>query len=171
MKFMLENRLTCIIFPKIHTENMMTQIWPVDDEWREYLKLCTKLNLKGPSQMQEDNCQHYVIKNKEKVIAGASIITASINNSNKRVCVSFEILVSNQKGSAKILYAIISKYVKKREGTSYMVTQALKTEKACGFWFKYMARHREADALTFMFFLIDMRYKLLEDTINVRTNF
>ena len=31
---------------------------------------------------------------------------------------------------------------------------------------KHMARHREADALTFMFFMIDKRYKLYEGITN-----
>jgi hypothetical protein len=171
MKFMVENRLTHIIYPKIDTYDKMTQIWPSDDEWPEYLRLCTKLNIAPLSDMQEEMCQHYVMKKNKKVIAGVSIMTANINNSNKRICVSVELLVSNQKGSAKILYNIISKNLKKRAGTSYMVTQALDSARASGFWYKHMARHREADALSFMFFMIDKRYRLCGDIINLRTTF
>ena len=32
--------------------------------------------------MQEDLCQHYVMKKNKKTIAGASVMTANINNSN-----------------------------------------------------------------------------------------
>tara|TARA_Y100000389_G_scaffold85362_1_gene82078 strand:+ start:120 stop:641 length:522 start_codon:yes stop_codon:yes gene_type:complete len=171
MKFMTENRLTCIIFPKLDMQNKMTQISPKDDEWQEYIKLCTKLNLVPPSQMQQDYCQHYVMKKGNKVIAGVSIMTANINNSNQRVCVSIELLVSSLKGSAKIFYNIISKSLKKRSGMSYLVTQALDSVKANTFWYKHMARHREADALTFMLFMIDTQYRLCEGVTNLRTTF
>jgi len=170
-KFMVENRLTHIIFPKIDTCNMITEIWPADDEWVQYLKLCTKLNITPPSQMQEERCQHYVIMNNNKVTAGMSTMTANINNSNKRICMSIELLVSNQKGNAKVFYNVISKALKKRAGTSYMVTQALDSAKASEFWYKHMARHREADALIFMFFMIDNRYKLYEGVTNMRTTY
>lgn len=79
--------------------------------------------------------------------------------------------MSNQKGSAKVFHEIISKGLKKRVGTSYMVTQALDNAKASEFWYKHMARHREADALTFMFFMIDNRYKLFEGVTNLRTTY
>lgn len=170
-KFMTENRLTRIIFPKLDTYDKMTQIWPKDDEWQEYIKLCNKLNLASPSQMQEDKCQHYVMKRGNKVVAGVSIMTANINNSNKRACVSVELLVSTQKGSAKMFHKIISAYLKKRAGTSYLVTQALDSNKANEFWYKHMARHREADALNFMFFMIDRRYHLYEGVTSLRATF
>ena len=147
------------------------EIRPSDDEWSEYLKLCTKLNITPPSQIQENMCQHYVIKKSNKVIAGMSVATANINNSNKRVCVSVELLVSIQKGSAKIFHTILSKNLKRRMGTSYLVTQALDNARANGFWYKHMARHREADALIFMFFMIDNDYKLCGDINNLRTTF
>ena len=121
--------------------------------------------------MQEQLCQHYVMIKNNRVIAGASIMTANINNSNESVCMSVELLVSSQKGSAKIFHNIISKNLKKRAGTSFMVTQALESTKATSFWYKHMARHREADALTFMFFMIDGRYKLCEDVTNLRMTF
>lgn len=171
MKFMVENRLTYIIFPKIHTYDKMTQIWATDDEWPEYLRLTTKMNIAPLSEMQEELCQHFVIKKNKKVIAGASIMTANINNSNKRICVSVELLVSSQKGNANIFHRILSTNIKKRAGTSYMVTQALDSTRASVFWNKHMARHREADALTFMFFMIDNRYKLCEGVTNLRVTF
>eukprot|EP00966_Prymnesium_polylepis_P187808 4354001-Prymnesium_polylepis.3 len=170
-EFMAKNRLTHIIFPKLDMYDNMTQIWPNDDEWPEYLKLCIKLNIVPPSQMQEELCQHYVTKKGNKVIAGVSTMTANINNSNKRVSVSIELLVFSLKGSARIFHNIISKSLKKRAGTSYMVTQALESVKATGFWYKHMARHREADALIFMFYMIDTRYRLYENVINLRTTF
>ena len=167
-KFMIENRLTHIIYPHIDMYGKMTEIWPGDDEWSEYLKLCTKLNLAPPSEMQAEMCQHYVIKKNGKVIAGMSIMGANINNSNKRICLSIELLVSSHKGSAKIFYNVICKNLKKRVGTSYIVTQALESVKASEFWYKHMARHREADALTFMFFMLDNRYNLYEGVTNLR---
>jgi hypothetical protein len=166
--FMMENRLTCLIYPHIDTYGKMTMICPGDDEWEEYRKLCTKLNLMPPSQMQEELCQHYVIKTGKNIIAGMSILTANINNSNRRICVSIELLVSIQKGSAKLFYTLLSKHLKKRTGTSYLVTQALDNVRASEFWYKYMARHREADALTFMFFMLDNRYKLYQGVTNLR---
>lgn len=170
-KFMVENRLTRIIFPKMNTNDKITEIWPQHDEWEEYLKLCTKLNITPPSEMQVKMCQHYVKKKNGKVIAGTSIMTTNINNSNKRTCVSIEVMVSIQKGSASIFLDIVSKNLKKRAGMSYMVTQALDTPKASAFWNKHMSRHREADALAFMFFMLDNRYKLFEGTTNLRTTY
>lgn len=171
MKFMTENRLTRIIFPKIDMCDKMTKISPKDDEWSEYIKLCSKLNLRPPTKMQEELCNHYVTKKSKQVVAGASVMTANINHSNKRVCVSIEVLVSKQKGAAKILYNLISKSLKKRAGTSYLVTQALDRASATEFWYKHMARHREADALIFMFFMLDNRFKLCEDITNLRVTF
>ena len=171
MKFMIENRLTHIIFPKIDMPDKMMQISPSDDEWAAYLRLTTKLNIAPLSEMQEEMCQHYVMKKNNNVIAGASIMTANINNSNRRICMSVELLVSSQKGSAKIFHKIISTHLKKRAGTSYVVTQALDNAKASEFWYKHMARHREADALTFMLFMIDRRYHLCEDVTNLRATF
>lgn len=171
MQFMVENRLTRIIFPTIDTCDKITQIWPTDDEWPEYLKLTTKLNIVPLSDLQTEMCQHYVMKKNTKVIAGASIMTANINNCNKSICASVELLVSSQKGSAKTFHKIISAHLKKRAGTSYMVTQALDSNKANGFWYKHMARHREADALNFMLFMIDRRYHLCEGVTNLRTTF
>lgn len=165
---MVQNRLTHIIFPQFNTYDKMTRIRPDDSEWSEYIRLCKKLNLAPPSQMQADMCQHYVIKKNDIVIAGLSFMTANINNSNRRLCVSIELLVSNQKGSAKMFYNIICKNLKKRMGTSFIVTQALKEKKATDFWYKHMARHREADALTFMLYMIDTRYKLYEGVTNLR---
>ena len=170
-RFMVENRLTSIISPNINTCNQIAEIYSDDDEWAEYLKLCTKLNLAPPSQMQEQLCQHYVIKKNNKVVAGMSTLTANINNSNRSICVSVELLVSGQKGSAQLFYNVISKSLKKRAGTCYIVTQSLESAKASEFWYKHMARHREADALTFMFFMLDNRYKLYEKVINLRTTF
>jgi len=170
-QFMVENRLTRIIFPKYDMCDNMTQIWPTDDEWSEYLRLTTKLNLAPLTDMQTDMCQHYVMKKNTKVIAGVSIMTANINNCNKSICASVELLVSSQKGSAKMFHKIISANLKKRAGTSYMVTQALDSNKANEFWLKHMARHREADALTFMFYMIDHRYHLCEDVTNLRATF
>ena len=46
----------------VNTYDKMTQIRPDDYERSEYLRLCKKLNLAPPSQMQADMCQHYVIK-------------------------------------------------------------------------------------------------------------
>ena len=138
-KFMVENRLTHIIFPKIDTYDKMTEIWPSDDEWPEYLKLCTKLHIAPPSEMLSEMCQQYVMKKNKRVIAGMSIMTANINNSNRRVCVSVELLVSSQKGCAKIFHAVLSKSLKRRAGTGYLVTQALDSEKAGAFWYKHNA--------------------------------
>jgi hypothetical protein len=171
MNFMVANRLTHIIFPTIDTYDKTTEIWANDVLFQGYIKLCMKLNIAPPSQMQEQLCKHYVMIKNNRVIAGMSIMTANINNSNKRVCVSIELLVSTQKGSAKLFLNIISKNLKKRAGTSFMVTQALESMKATSFWYKHMARHREADALTFMFFMIDERYKLCEDITNLRITF
>lgn len=166
--FMVKNRLTYIIFPQIDTYDKMTEIRPDDDEWTGYLRLCTKLNLAPPSDMQAEMCQHYVIKQNNKVVAGTSIMTANINNSNNRICLSIELLVSSQKGCAKMFYNVICKNLKKRSGTCYIVTQALEEKKATEFWYKHMARHREADALTFMFYMVDSRYKLYERVTNMR---
>jgi hypothetical protein len=171
MKFMVENRLTRIIFPKIDTYDKVTQISPTDKEWPEYLRLTAKMNIVPLSEMQEDMCQHFVMKKNNKVVAGASVMTANINNSNNRICMSVELLVSNQKGSAKIIHHLVSTSLKKRAGTSYLVTQALNSDKANGFWYKHMARHREADALNFMFFMIDSRYHLCDDVTNLRSTF
>lgn len=84
-KFMVENRLTQIIFPVMEKTDRITTILTTDDEWPEYVKLCIKLNITPPTQMQEEMCQHYVMKRHKKVIAGASIMTANINNSNRWV--------------------------------------------------------------------------------------
>ena len=80
---MVENRLTQIIFPTIEKNDRFVKISPKDDgEWSEYVSLCVKLNITPPTQMQEDLCQHYVMKKNKKIIAGASVMTANINNSN-----------------------------------------------------------------------------------------
>ena len=79
--------------------------------------------------------------------------------------------MSTQKGCAKIFLNFISKSLKRRVGTSYLVTQALNSAKASAFWYKHMARHREADALTFMFYMIDNRYQLYEGVTNLRNTF
>jgi len=94
-----------------------------------------------------------------------------VANLTRRVCSSIEVLVSNKPGSARIFHSLISKHLKKRVGTSYMVTQALDSVKASEFWYKHLARHREADALTFMFFMLDNRYKLFEGVTNLRTSY
>ena len=79
--------------------------------------------------------------------------------------------MSNELGSAKIFHSVISKNIKKRSGTSYMVTQALDSVKASAFWYKHLARHREADALSFMFFMLDNRYKLFDGVTNLRSSY
>ena len=171
-QFMVENRLTQIIFPKFEMESGVTELQPcAADDWEEYKKLCTKLNIVPPTMMQKEMCQHYVLKKNQRIIAGMSIMTANINGSNMRICSSIELLVSNVRGCASTFIRFLSKNIKKRVGTSYMVTQALDSDQASGFWYKHMARHREADALTFMFFMLDKRYKLFEGVTNLRNTF
>ena len=82
-KFMVENRLTRIIIPTVEKNDVFVEISPKDDEWPEYVSLCVKLNITPPTQMQEELCQHYVMKKNKKIIAGASVMTANINNSNR----------------------------------------------------------------------------------------
>ena len=79
-QFMVENRLTQIIFPKFEMESGVTELQPcAADDWEEYKKLCTKLNIVPPTMMQKEMCQHYVLKKNQRIIAGMSIMTANIN--------------------------------------------------------------------------------------------
>ena len=151
----------------MQTYNMVTEICP-DEEWTQYMNLCNKMNIDPPSKMQEEMGQHFVIIKNKKVVSGASIMTANINDCNRRICLSIELMVSTEKGGGKTIHDVLAKNVKKRVGTSYMVTQALESTRANEFWYKHMARHREADALVFMFFMLDPRYKLCEDITNLR---
>ena len=82
---MVQNRLTKIIFPVMENNDQVTQISPEDDEWPEYIKLCTKLNIAPPTEMQIEMCQHFMIIKNNKIMAGMSIMTANINNSNRWV--------------------------------------------------------------------------------------
>ena len=63
---------------------------------------------------------------------------------------------------------MLRKNLKKRKGTCYVVTQAYQGHAASLFWDKYVSRHREADALCFMMFMIDNNCKLLEDVTCMR---
>ena len=83
MHFMVQNRLTKIIFPTIEKIDQVVQISPEDDEWTEYIKLCTKLNIAPPTQMQTEMCQHFMIIKNNKIMAGMSVMTANINYSNR----------------------------------------------------------------------------------------
>lgn len=171
MAFMVKNRLTQIIFPQITLSGGAKQISIHDPEWAQFCQLCSKNSISPPSEMQEKQCQHYVMTENQVVVAGLSILTANIMNSKMRIAISVEIIVSNKKGSGKAFVKMLSKHLKYTKGESYLVTQALDAYSANRFWSKHLVYDKEADALVFMMCMLDPRYKFTSDTTNKRITF
>lgn len=169
MKFMENNQLTRFVYPSFKTFGRVHKA--TGEDTVAYFKLLTQRNLKHPTDVQAEHCLHYVIKKNDKVVAGMSVLTTNINNSNFRICCSVELLVSTEKGSAKMFLELLRKNLKKRNGTCYLVTQSYQGKLASEFWNKHLTRHKEADALNFMMFMLDNRYLLCEDVDYLRICF
>ena len=168
MSFMLETRLTGFIKPKIATPRSVTQIYPEGADWEDYVKMTQDLNICPLVDVQVEMSQHWVVKENETIIGGMSVMMTQINNSTKCVCASFELMLSKKNGTATILLNMIKKHLKGRTGMCYMVVQCMNRRAAEAFWYKNLCRHREADALVYMMFMLDIRYKLSLGTTNLR---
>lgn len=168
-KFMFETRLTHFIKPTINLSTDIELISSTSKEMDEFIALLAKRNITAPSSFQVENCQHFVVKKDNNVVAGMSVLSSSINNSKVRMCSSIEFIVSVDRGAARKLLNMLRVNLVKRRGACIMVTQAFKGKLATDFWMKHMPKHKEAEAINFMMYMLTDEYKLCEDVIYLRS--
>lgn len=163
---MQKNKLTHFVKPKFVLPPGV-EVMTVD-YYDTYAKMLNIHKIQSPSEMQMEFCQHFMVTERGKLLAGMSLLSVAIGNSN-RLCSSVEFIVSERKGKAGKLLHMLHSNLKKRNGTCYIITQAVQTYSASKFWLKHLCDNTEAMVLSFMIFMLDFRYELHVDVAYLRT--
>lgn len=156
--------------PRLDGGMQMIQITPEGHLFKQYAALIKQKGLCNLNIFQLYNASHYMILDEGgKLMAGASIVAASINHMPTGVAVSFEVLVSRHPGCGTVLFEMIRSNLAARKQMCFIVTQSAMTQNAYKFWQKHLCLCMEAKILTYMFALLTEQYKVCVDVYMMST--